>query len=489
MKKQATNNRPFKEFVILICILFVAFAVRLYKINTPLADFHSWRQVDTAAVARNFVDNGINLLQPRYHDLSNVQSGLENPNGYRYVEFPLYGAGMALAHITIPTVSIEIWGRLLSIISSLFVLSIVYYFVLRESGLLAAAVAGISYAVFPFIVFFSRVVLPDPTALAFAFLTLFCLYKFAQQRSNNLVSYLYITAWTLCFAAGLLVKPTVIFFGIAALFLLIRKYKWDVLKKPVVYIFFIAALAPFVLWRSFINQFPEGIPASDWLITMVNTSEGRQVIFMRPAFFRWIFFERINNIILGGFLSAFLIVGLLAKPKRYFLHSIFVSSLVYLFVFQGGNVQHEYYQILIFPALAIFVGVGIDYLYRQRRQFINTAIVIPTIFFLFLFSLFISYYQIRDYYNYPQDLVSIAKIIQDLTNKNDLIVTDTTGDTTLLYLSNRRGAPSVYTNLPELKKKGYVFFVTQNGSVIEELKKENIFEPVFESDKFALFKL
>ena len=33
-------------------ILVLGLIVRLYKLNTPLADWHSWRQVDTASVAR-----------------------------------------------------------------------------------------------------------------------------------------------------------------------------------------------------------------------------------------------------------------------------------------------------------------------------------------------------------------------------------------------------------------------------------------------------
>ena len=80
------------DYFILSLILIIALLFRLYKINIPLADFHSWRQVDTAAVSRNFVKNGIDLFHPVYDDLSNVQSGIDNPLGYRMVEFPIYNA-------------------------------------------------------------------------------------------------------------------------------------------------------------------------------------------------------------------------------------------------------------------------------------------------------------------------------------------------------------------------------------------------------------
>ena len=39
-------------------------AVRLYKITSPIGDWHSWRQADTSAVTRNFVKYGSDLLHP-----------------------------------------------------------------------------------------------------------------------------------------------------------------------------------------------------------------------------------------------------------------------------------------------------------------------------------------------------------------------------------------------------------------------------------------
>src|SRR5258708_28401070 len=78
------------ETVLLVLIVLSGFIVRLYRFNNPIADWHSWRQSDTSAVSRNFVKNGIDFLHPTFDDLSNVPSGLDNPKGYRFVEFPLY---------------------------------------------------------------------------------------------------------------------------------------------------------------------------------------------------------------------------------------------------------------------------------------------------------------------------------------------------------------------------------------------------------------
>ena len=78
------------EYFLISLILFLGFVVRLYKIDNPIADWHSWRQADTAAVSRNFINNGINMFLPTYDDVSSIQSGKDNPNGIRMVEFPVF---------------------------------------------------------------------------------------------------------------------------------------------------------------------------------------------------------------------------------------------------------------------------------------------------------------------------------------------------------------------------------------------------------------
>src|SRR3989338_3369647 len=153
-----------KDIFILFIILFLSLIFRLYRISTPLADLHSWRQADTAAVARNFARDGIDLLHPRYDDLSGREAGQENPQGFRVVEFPLYNAIFAYIYKLSPVLSIEIYGRLTSALFSLLIIAVIYYLMLKENGRLPAIVAGLTYAIFPFFVFFSRVVLPETTA-------------------------------------------------------------------------------------------------------------------------------------------------------------------------------------------------------------------------------------------------------------------------------------------------------------------------------------
>lgn len=475
------------DFIILFLILVAGLSFRLYKISSPLADLHSWRQADTSAVTRNFVKRGIDLSHPRYDDLSSNQTGMENPEGFRFVELPLYNAIVATIYKLYPVLSIEIYGRLVTAFFSLFIIAILYYLCLKESGRVTAVIGSLIYAIFPFFVFFSRVILPETTSLSLVFISIFFLYLFVGSKRKTIGPAWYVFS-LLFFSFSLLVKPPAIFYAVTLFALFFKKYGFSLIKKPQTYLYFILGVIPLALWRIYIQKFPEGIPPSDWLITSVNTYQGLQNIFLKPAFFRWIFFERINNFMLGGYLTFFFILGVLSKQKKYFLASVVFSAFAYLFVFQGGNVQHEYYQTYILPAVAVLIGLGTSTFFGNRKLFLHPAISSVVILALFGLSYFFSFYKVRDYYYFPPELPQIANVVKTLTRETDKIVTDRSGDTTLLYLTGRQGAPSIYKDPPELKKLGYTYLVTLHSDLIEDLKQKK-YKVVFENDTFAMFAL
>jgi 4-amino-4-deoxy-L-arabinose transferase-like glycosyltransferase len=475
------------DFVILGIVLIVAFAVRLYKIDAPLADFHSWRQADTAAVARNFERGGFNLLVPKYDDLSNLQSGIDNPNGYRFVEFPVYNAAFAGLHIAFPALSLEVWGRVVAVLFSLLCIASLYYLALVEAGRSAAIFTAITYSIMPVFVYFSRVILPETPAIALAIFSIFLLHLFTTEKSKG-KQVLWIVLSGVAFSVSLLIKPTAIFYGLPLLMLFIRKYKYTTPKQLHVFLYFALIAVPFLVWRYYITTFPEGIPSSNWLFTQVNTSEGLKEIFMRPAFFRWIFYERLNNLILGGYLTVFFILGIIRKQKTFIPLSIIAAGFIYIFVFQGGNVQHEYYQVIAFPAIALAIGLGVGLIIESTKTFLHPLMTVPTIVVLFAASALFSWYQVNGYYAIPQDLLLMAKIIQTFTKPTDKIVADRMGDTTLLYLADRKGAPLLYREPDEMKKMGYKYILTDKREIIQKLDKLQ-YEKLFENSQFALFAL
>lgn len=480
-----------KNTLILGAILLLALLLRLYKFSSPIADWHSWRQADTAAVARNFSKDGIDLLKPRYDDLSNVQTGQYNPEGLRYVEFPIYQSIIATFHSILPIVSIEQQGRLVTILFSLITISIIYFLLYFEEGQTAAIAAALTYAVFPFFVYYSRVILPDTPAVSFMFMGIFFAYMYAKHSSRStLNSNVLLLLSMIMVMSGLLTKPTVIFYLLPVIYLMFKKYGFGVIAQIPLYIYFIGAIAPLAAWRLFITQFPQGIPASDWLFFGVNTGGELKSVFFRPAFFRWIFFERILILLLGGYTIVFLMAGIIKKPfKSALFYSIGASALLYLFTFQGGNVQHDYYQVVILPAVAIFVGLGVSLFLQLGKKVVNQTMLIASIVVIFAGSWLFSYERVKDYYNISESMVSTSQAIKLITEEDAIVVTDTVGDTTLLYNANRRGYPAVTEDLHDLHKRGADYFVTDKPDVITEVKKVPDFTVVFESNKATIFKL
>jgi len=133
------------EYLLLLIIIIGSFGVRLWKIQNPIADWHSWRQVDTASVARIYVDEGIDLLRPRYYDISSIQTGYINEKGYRFVEFPLYNLVHTLAFEALPKIGFEVWGRLISVTSAIITLYLVYLIGKKAGGSMVGLGAAFFY--------------------------------------------------------------------------------------------------------------------------------------------------------------------------------------------------------------------------------------------------------------------------------------------------------------------------------------------------------
>ncbi len=425
--------------------------ILLYQIDNPIADWHSHRQADTASVTDNFLKNGLNLLYPTYHDLSNLQSGLDNPRGLRFVEFPLYNALSALLAQSIfrplpPTTAY----RLTSVLISLFSAYLIYLLAYKYSkNYLVSFLSLTSFLFLPFSVYYSRAILPEPLAILFMLLTLLLFDR-----------HLFLSS--IFFALGLLTKPFIGFVIFPTLLVLTFIHRPHPLK---LLIFTIVSLTPFILWRSHIALNPEAIPYSKWLFNTqkqylgpTNWSADAKVnplismISFKPYWFRWLFYERISNLILGSFglIPLFLAFAYQKKHLPLISFSLLGGILFYFIVVAGGNIQHDYYQALIIPSISLLLGFGFYYL--LNFVFKSTLIAIPSSLLIAVFTLVFSFYQIKEYYKINNPIIIEAgQKANSLLPSNALIVAPYNGDTALLYQTHHSGWPIEVYNLTDLK--------------------------------------
>lgn len=452
------------EIFLLGLIVLIAFTVRLYKINRPIADWHSWRQADTAAVARNFIKEGYNPFIPTYDDMSTQTNGLDNPKRYRFVEFPIYNS--LIAAVWVVTGINVTYARLVTVIISLASTATLYFLVKKFSGITVAMLSAFFFATIPYNIFYSSTILPAPL-MVFAILAMYLSFANWLEKERS-----FLWACLSIFAANvaILVWPIALFFTLPVIYLALQKYGLGAIKKFNLWVFAILSLAPFLVWRLWMTQFPAGIPNWQFLINEGN-------IRFKGAFFRWLVGERIGNLIItvGGF--ALFILGLVKKPEareRYFYYSWLASVALYFTVFASGNVRHDYYQVPIVPILAIFMAIGVKFLIDKPLDYFNKYLGIVTAVALILIMYAFGYYQIQGYYwiNKPQ-IVEAGQAVDRLLPKDANVIAPYGGDTAFLYQTNRHGYPVVDRALSDYVKNGtrYLISVDVNDDGIKNLAK------------------
>lgn len=468
-------------FLYLLFILALGFWLRLYKIDNPIADWHSWRQADTAAVARNFYQEGYNPFLPRGDDMSTISEikPVLNLERYRFVEFPIYPSLVAFAYFINGGVD-EKLARLVSVLFSLGSIIFIYLIVKKYSETLHALLSAFIFATLPFSVFFSRVTLPEPSLIFFSLGMFYFVDRWIYENKTSLM------LWGIFFtASAFLTKPMAGFFLLPLAYSYFQKegFKFPPLRY---WLFIIPALLPFGLWRFWILNHPEGIPASSWLLN----GNG---IRLRPAFFRWIVGDRLGREILslaGGFLF---LLGLIVRPmakSNYLLHLLTLSSFLYLVVFATGNVQHDYYQILLTPALAIFLARGVWILFKGIPVFLPRIVSIPLAIFLLLLTYLLTWNEIKGLYQINNwAIVRAGEAAQSIIPEDAIVVAPYMGDTAFLYQIDRSGFPLIITTVEEMKRDHNVTFLISTTKDTKTAWLMNKYKTAAETSDFIIVDL
>jgi hypothetical protein len=464
---------------LVIGVMALGVVLRSYQINAPLADWHSWRQVDTASVARQYVKTGIDLLRPTYHDLGSIPSGLDNPEGYRYVEFPIISALHAYLAGTFPNYSLVFWGRILSIISSTLTIGLVYLIMRHVSTPLASLASALAYAVLPYNIFYGRVILPEPHLVFFMLSALYSFLKYWDKP--RLVSAL---TYTLMLTLALLMKPTALVVLLPIGLYSLMSGTWNIKKSLVVTLLTAGSLIPYALWRNFMAAYPAGIPANSWLFN------GNGIRF-KGAFFRWLFGDRLGRLILGytGMIPfAFGLIGLGRSRKELaVVGGLCLGALLYLVVIATGNVQHDYYQIQIMPVVAMIVGLGLDYALSLKKGLakLTTLGIVGTALVL---GVALGWYEVRGFFNINNPaIVAAGSRIDAITPADTKVIAPYMGDTAFLFQTNRTGWP-IGGNIEDKIKAGAVYYVTTTRDK-EYNDMVKTYELIEETAEYSIIKL
>lgn len=484
----------------LIGLVVLAFLLRMYKITNPLADWHSFRQADTASVTREYVKHGVDFLRPRYHDLSNIQSGenhegRDNVQGWRMVEFPLINGILAYILRAFPQLDLVLVSRLASVLASLCTLLLLIRVTARICGEKIALVSGFFFSVLPYSVYYSRAVLPEPFFIA---LSLGSVWAYQEYLHKGGVVRLVGSVGL--FALALLVKPMAVFF--VPVFFAVRFSKsFDVKASDVVTgALFALSFIPLLLWRRWIQQYAIGIPISAWLYNGVGKGTNLLPIYQirfKPAWFRWIFYERLTKLFLGyvglipfvlGFVGSIVNWKKEEYGKALYLGMWTLGALLYVSVFAAGNVQHDYYQVPLVPFVSLALGYGTVFIYEQVRRVSSSVIGIVVCALLSLLLLFFSWKRVAGYYQINHwDIVAAGREADRMLPQDAKVIAPYTGDTAFLFQTNRTGWPigfDIDTKISE--GAGYYVSVNYDDETHALMKKYTV---VVEKKEYVIIDL
>ena len=460
-----------KSWILLAIILIGGFIVRQYRIDNAIADWHSWRQADTASVARNFYQEGFNPFLPKGDDMSPIsENGQPNLGRYRFVEFPIYNTLVYVGYILNGGVNVRI-AREVTVFISLISVIFIYLITRRSFNEVTAVLAAAFFAFLPYNIYYSRVVLPDPLLIMFSLGMFYFIDRFINEKTRKFM------ILSIIFAAGaFLTKPEAAFYLLP---LLVLFYKKEGKLFPIdrrYIIMAVLAVLPFAAWRIWMLQHPEGIPAADWLLN------GNGIRF-RPAFWRWILVDRFGREILTVTGTVLFFIGLLIAPREKennMLHLLAIASFLYLIVFATGNVQHDYYQIFIVPAIVIFLARGVVLMFEGVRSLVPRIFTIPFAILFISLTFYLGWPEAKGLFQINNDAVTRAgDAANAILPKNATVLAPYDGDTSLLYNTNRHGFPVTITNIPDMISRfgvGYYVSITKDPDTAKIMHDYTVME-------------
>jgi hypothetical protein len=347
---------------ILVVILALAIAPRLYRLTAPeMLDFHSWRQGDSAAFVRGYLQNNLRLLDPRVDrqpcwlaDAPFGQVEGELPIPSYLTAIPIWLAG-----IKVPAP----WMiRLASILFFVGACLYLYRLVVRLSGDPTHALASLAVlSLSPLSIFFSRSPQPDGPALMFSAAFLYYLACYLDEnRVRDLV------LGTFFLAVLLLSKISNLFILLPAFALIVSRVGYlGLLKRWPLFVHLLIALAPAIGWYYYAQRF--GWSFGIWGAERGPTKWTDSTVLTTFDVWR-VLSERLVFEIVGwpGLILA--IFGYLSYAKNPAVKLSFVwaaAMMTFVTATLPAQLTHVYYQLPLITPVSIAAGYGIARFVRR----------------------------------------------------------------------------------------------------------------------------
>ncbi len=403
-------------------LLTLALSVRLYNLNSPIIGAHSWRQADTAAIARNFYNNGFNFLYPQV-DWGGIP-------GYCETEFPIYSFIVALLYKIFG--QSESLGRLFSVACFLGATYFLYRLAADYFNERVALWSCFVCVLLPLNVYYSRTFQPESMLLMCC---VGCIYYFSNWLRSEKYRDLILSGMFGILACEIKVLP-IIYLGLPIFYLTWTKFGIKLFFRLVLWVYAIVTIGCVFSWyyhaHGLFLQY-----GNTFGFSADSTNRYDYSILLKS----WFWTELIFRTILRHFTIfcfPLFVAGLLIarKNQQEYVFDVWAISVALTWILvPTTSVVHEYYQLPFMLPAVIFIGKACDrYWFRQRRSIVaclGLALVTGSLIYA------IDYMSLERVDN--SEVLKLATEIKQHIPKQALIISSTGGDPTLLYLSERQG--------------------------------------------------
>lgn len=415
----------------LIFLIVIAIGVRLIGINAPIIGVHAWRQADTAAIARNFYENGFNFLYPQ------IDWG-GSGEGFCETEFPIYSFLVAMLYRVVGAQ--DFLGRLLSVACAIVGLCGLYQLTERFFERRAAFWACFFYALLPLLIYYTRTFQPESMLVMCSIWGVLYFKKWIDQGQTSalLISNLFVTI------ACLIKVLPLVYLGLPIAFLAWSRWGWKMFRMPQLWGYAVMPLVSVFLWYSHAHEI---------FLTYGNTfgfSGASTDRYDYRILLTWYFWSEIlvkvavRQFAIFGF---FIFLVGCSLPKRNLQEWIFPvwlgASVLCWIAVPVTSVVHEYYHlnfmipgvILMGKACAHYLNPKLYSVKSTQRRAIVTCISLALVASAAFYSI-----DYRSKENVDKSLVfELAQQVKSNTEPNAKIIATTGGDPSLLYLAHRKG--------------------------------------------------
>lgn len=410
----------------LVVLLIIVLVAHIPHLTAPPLDLHSWRQTDTAAVARNFGNESANIFMPRI-DMRGANNGVTG------MEFPLYNYILFLLNSII---GFAHWhGRLLTLIFSLIGLTYFWGLARRRYDKQIAYLATVTLSLMPLWFFFSRNIQPDILMVSLAITSLY--YGQTYVATNN-KKHFYLSIIALSLAC--LVKIPAVFTAIPLAYVLGYKRIMKLLNVKDIGFSALILITPTALWYVWSAHLSSSYGLGQYFYGELSLAASLAIAKLKLywSVIRLYVLELkpSNYLAYMGMLFGLVYVWV----RRDALPVIWCGSIaMFLAIFANKSFYHNYYSLPLMPALSLLIALGIMYLYRMLKndsKFVAYCLVSAYIIALSRYTIAV----VKPFYALATpELITLEETMDTISNKDDLVVTNYSGTPMMLYFANRKG--------------------------------------------------